>query len=218
MPRLPQQDMTLCALDNSLTKEQYEQLRRLLSTISESPSSRTFDFLSLNDLHTFQKLLTGFTVLFDGLAKSFNISRRRMVAIHKRWEASTTRIQIVRHEQTVQLLAFFKDFSHGTCMNFVIKSTEKFESFARSGVPYICIADAKFALPADKDEDFVCLDMPEYPGEHDDISIGFESENGISTAIPGEGRKLIFCVDRDTFANTLPATVTQLSRLESLRR
>ncbi|KAL9577482.1 MAG: hypothetical protein Q9203_007443 [Teloschistes exilis] len=182
MSRLPQKDMTLCSLDSSLTKEQYEQLRRLLGVISESPSLSTFDFLSLNDLHTFQKLLTGFTVLFDDMAKSFAISRRRMVAIHKRWEASTTRIQIVRHEQTVQLLAFFKDFSHGTCMNFVIKSTEKFESFSRSGVPYICIADAKFALPkveADTGSDFVCLDMPEYPGEHDDISIGFENENGM---------------------------------------
>ncbi|KAL8665618.1 MAG: hypothetical protein Q9202_002122 [Teloschistes flavicans] len=183
MSRLPQQDITLCSLDSSLSKEQYEQLRRLLSVMSESPSFRTFDFLSLNDLHTFQRLITGFTVLFDGSATSFAISRRRMVAIHKRWEASATRIQIVKHEQTVQLLAFFKDFSHGTCMNFVIKSTDRFESFSRSSVPYLCIADAKFALPrgegAGADSDFVCLDMPEYPGEHDDISIGFENENGL---------------------------------------
>lgn len=183
MSRLPQQDITLCSLDSSLSKEQYEQLRRLLSVMSESPSFRTFDFLSLNDLHTFQRLITGFTVLFDGSATSFAISRRRMVAIHKRWEASATRIQIVKHEQTVQLLAFFKDFSHGTCMNFVIKSTDRFESFSRSSVPYLCIADAKFSLPrgegAGADSDFVCLDMPEYPGEHDDISIGFENENGL---------------------------------------
>ncbi|KAL8692069.1 MAG: hypothetical protein Q9218_002828 [Villophora microphyllina] len=198
--RPPQQDMTLCFADDSLNREQYEHLRRLLSDINQSPSTKTFDFLSLNDLHTFQALITGFTILFDGFAKSFNIPRRRMVAIHKRWEASTTRIQIIKHEQTVQLLAFFKDFSHGKCMNFVIKSTERFESFSRSGVPYLCIVDAKFALPKGE-SGFVCLDMPEYPGEHDDISIGFESE-----------------YDRDTFAKALPATVTQLSRLESLRR
>jgi hypothetical protein len=47
------------------------------------------------------------------------------------------------------------------------------------------IVDAKFAMPKSKaegeagvDHEFVCLDMPEYPAEHDDITIIFDTEDG----------------------------------------
>ena len=66
-------------------------------------------------------------------------------------------------------------------MNFVLKETDFFEIFARSGQSFLRIVDAKFALPkseTDPARDFVCLDMPEYPGEHDDITIGFDSQQG----------------------------------------
>ncbi|KAL8835979.1 MAG: hypothetical protein Q9170_003102 [Blastenia crenularia] len=179
--RGPQNDMTVCFADNTLSKEQYDGLRQMLDFVARSPSLRVFDFRSLNDLHTFQTLITGFSVLFDGFAKSFAISRRRMVVpIYKRWEASMTRLQMVRHDKTFQLVAFFQDFSHGSCMNFVLKSTDVFESFSRSGMSYICIVDAKFALPkeaTDPNHQFVSLGMPEYPGEHDDITIGFETQH-----------------------------------------
>lgn len=81
----------------------------------------------------------------------------------------------------MQLLAFFEDFSHGKSMNFVLKGTDVFEYFSRSGKSGIKIVDAKFALPKSSEAEgaeFVCLDMPEYPGEHDDITIGFDSEKG----------------------------------------
>jgi hypothetical protein len=114
------------------------------------------------------------------MATSFTISRRRsMVPIYKKWEASLARVQIVRQEKVVQLLAFFGEFQHGTCMNFVLKGTDIMESFGRSGKFGIRMVDAKFALPK-KDEDpasnFLCLDMPEYPIEHDDITITFDTE------------------------------------------
>lgn len=105
-----------------------------------------------------------------------------MVPIYKKWEASLARVQIVRQEKVVQLLAFFGEFQHGTCMNFVLKGTDIMESFGRSGKFGIRMVDAKFALPK-KDEDpssnFVCLDMPEYPIEHDDIAISFDTESGM---------------------------------------
>lgn len=182
MLRAPQSDLTACFVDNALSKDDYESLRRMLDYIAQSPSLRIFDFHSVNDLHTFQALTTGFSVLYDGFAKTFAISRRRMVVpIHKRWETSLTRLQIVRHNKIFQLAAFFQNFSHGSCMNFVLKSTDVFESFSRSGIPYLCIVDAKFALPkqeTDPDHQFVSLGMPEYPGEHDDITIGFETDFG----------------------------------------
>ena len=174
--------MTVCFADNTLSKEQHEDLRQMLDYIARSPSLRVFQFPSVNDLHTFQALTTGFSVVFDGFAKAFSISRRRMVVpIYKRWEASETRLQIVRHEKTFQLVAFFRDFNHGSCMNFVLKSTDIFESFTRSGTSYLCIVDAKFALPKEGEDPkhrFVSLGMPEYPGEHDDITIGFQTDQG----------------------------------------
>lgn len=104
-----------------------------------------------------------------------------VVPIYKKWEASLARVQIVRQEKITQLLAFFADFHHGTCMNFVLKGTDHIESFGRSGKFGIRIVDAKFALPKKDDDpasDFVCLDMPEYPIEHDDIAITFDTESG----------------------------------------
>ena len=104
-----------------------------------------------------------------------------VVPIYKKWEANLARLQIVRQEKITQLLAFFADFHHGTCMNFVLKGTDHIESFGRSGKFGIRIVDAKFALPKKDDDptsDFVCLDMPEYPIEHDDITITFDSEVG----------------------------------------
>lgn len=114
------------------------------------------------------------------MATSFTISRRRsMVPIYKKWEAALARVQIVRQEKVVQMLAFFGDFQHGTCMNFVLKGTDIMESFGRSGKFGIRMVDAKFALPK-KDENpasnFVCLDMPEYPIEHDDLTVTFDTE------------------------------------------
>ena len=120
--------------------------------------------------------------MFARFASIFSIARRRMVVpIHRKWEANTVRLQVVQQEKVVQLLAFFGDFSHGKCMNFVLKSTDVFESFNRSGKSGIKIVDAKFALPKSEEDEtagFVCLDMPEYPAEHDDITITFESEKG----------------------------------------
>jgi len=122
---------------------------------------------------------------------SFGISRRRMVVpMYKRWEASCARLQIIQRDTVIQLLAFFKDSPYGTCMNFVLKTTDHFESLSKSVAKseqyYIRIVDAKFALPKKATEpgsNFVCLDTPEYPSEHDDITIGFDSEAG-KTATP----------------------------------
>jgi hypothetical protein len=112
-----------------------------------------------------------------------------VVPIHKKWEAGATRIQVVQQDGVAQLLAFFEDFSHGECMGFHLKGTDVFEVFSRGGKAGLKIDDAKFPLPkvlapevdeAQKAADaaFLCLDLPELPGEHDDISILFDSEAG----------------------------------------
>jgi len=111
-----------------------------------------------------------------------------VVPIHKRWEANRARLQVLKQDKIVQLVVFFEDFNHGDCMNFALKSTDAFESFNRSAKFCVRIVDAKFALPKDGEgarRKFVCLDMPEYPGEHDDIVITFETEAGMLKTTPG---------------------------------
>ena len=220
--RAAQQDMTWSFADGLLQEADISSLSHMLHTMGTSPSIRTYHFRCLSDLHSFQAMLTGFHVAYDGLASTFSISRGRM---HKRWEASTPRLQIIKQDRNVQLVAFFKDFIHGACMNFVLKVTDCFDTFARSGVCFLRIVDAKFALPkgeSDPARAFVCLDMPEYPGEHDDIIIGFDNEQGEhSKRLNGSDVKSSWtdqAADRDRFAETLPAPVNKMSRMASLRR
>ena len=184
--RHPQQDLTISISESQAPKEMPSEITDLLTKVAQSTSIRTYTFPRLVDLHEFQAAITGFTVVFDGLAASFNISRRRMVVpIYKKWDAATTRVQLVRKDRTVQLVAFFENFAHGECMNFTLKSTDIFEHFGRSGKFSLRIVDAKFPLPKGSGEGesavengFVCIDQVEYPGEHDDITIVFDSDAG----------------------------------------
>jgi hypothetical protein len=184
--RQPQQDLSLSVSEAQVAKELPKELAKVLAMLEKSESTRTYTFPSTKELHLFQAALTGYEVLFDGMASSFNISRRRMVVpIYKKWDAASTRLQVVQKEKVIQLVAFFENFSHGDCMNFALKSTDIFEASGRNGKFSVRIVDAKFAMPKSKaegeagvDHEFVCLDMPEYPAEHDDITIIFDTEDG----------------------------------------
>jgi hypothetical protein len=230
--RQPQQDMTVSISESQVPKDLPNKMNELLATIAASETSRTYTFPSHQELHLFQAALTGFSVLFDGMASSFNISRRRMVVpIYKKLDAATTRLQLVQREKVVQLVAFFENFSHGECMNFALKSTDVFESAGRHGKQMLRIVDAKFAMPkaraAGNDAGFVCLDMPEYPGEHDDITIVFDNESGMSNEPPKDpksanarrsGTWAKFWLDYEKFTKALPAPVKAASRMPSVRR
>ena len=186
--RQPQTDIGISVSEAQVPKELPRNMSDALQLLKNNQTIRSFEFADLRAVHKFQLSLTGFEVIFDSLATTFAIARRRMVVpIHKKWEAGSTRIQIVRSEDNqTQLLAFFEDFHHGHCLNFVLKGTDLYESLQRSGKVGIKFIDAKFPLPrmpTDKEEEyddmaFICLDLPDLPGEHDDISILFEKEAG----------------------------------------
>jgi hypothetical protein len=190
--RNPQLDMTASVLDRPGLADAPREFAALQNTVARSQTIRTYRFNSFKDLHALQAGLTAYTVVFDGIALSLNITRRRMVVpVHKKWDSGTARIQVVKHAQdgTLQLLAFFEDWSHGHCMSYVLRGTDVYEASGKMGKATIKFAEAKFPLPkggdsSDKggerrDEDrFLCLDMPDYAGEHDDISIVFEDEGG----------------------------------------
>ncbi|KAG8419874.1 hypothetical protein J3458_004703 [Metarhizium acridum] len=186
--RQPQQDITMSVSEAQVSKELPTNLADALQLLKANQTIRSYEFNNLKDLHEFQTAMTGFEIIFDSIATTFAISRRRMVVpIHKKWEAGFTRIQVVKLEdRQLQLLAFFEDFQYGHCMNFVLKGTDVYETFQRGSKAGLRFVDAKFPLPqlpADKDSDyddmaFVCLDLPDLPGEHDDIFIMFENEAG----------------------------------------
>ncbi|KAL7798097.1 hypothetical protein V8C37DRAFT_244834 [Trichoderma ceciliae] len=208
--RQPQQDVTIAIAESQVGKDIPRNMWDSLQLIKLHQTIRSIEFSTLKDLHAFQYAVLGFEVVFDALAVTLAIARRRMVVpIHKKWEAGYTRIQVIKQEdKQLQLLAFFEDFSHGHCMNFVLKGTDLYEAFHRGGKSGIRFVDAKFPLPrlpADKDGDyddmaFVCLDLPDLPGEHDDISIMFENEE-----------------DRDRLAQCLPAPIKGSSRISRLK-
>ncbi|KAK0631831.1 hypothetical protein B0T14DRAFT_559579 [Immersiella caudata] len=200
--RPPQNDMTIAVMEAMVHRDLPSEISHALDILRQTPTIRTLIFPSVAELHTFETAITGHKVLYDGVANSFAIARRRMVVpIHKKWEAGQTRIQVVQQDGVVQLLAFFDDFAHGKCMGFGLKGTDVFESFGKGSKAGLKIVDAKFPLPkpvvpgaedahAVAEVSFVCLDLPELPGEHDDISITFDSEQ-----------------ERDKVASCLPAPV-----------
>ncbi|KAF2644426.1 hypothetical protein P280DRAFT_392036 [Massarina eburnea CBS 473.64] len=211
--RDPQQDMAI-AIDSSRSDKNIpDALATMLRTLTSATTIRRLTFNSFKDLHAFQFAVTGFNVIFDGIASTFSISRRRMVVpIYKQWTANQIRIQIVQQDNVIQLLAFFENFSHADAMNFQLKITDTFEKSDKGGKPSVKLVDCKFALPVEerrgegkmgKEEGkltgwagvkrrFVCLDQIEYPGEHDDVLIGFDNSE-----------------TRDRFAEALPSAITQ---------
>ncbi|KAI0483366.1 hypothetical protein GGR56DRAFT_624103 [Xylariaceae sp. FL0804] len=204
--RQRQLDMTVSMLETLIPRESGREFASMQNSVQRSETIRTYRFPSFRDLHAFQAGLTGYQVLFDGIASGLNISRRRMVVpIHKKWEAGTTRVQVVQQDKTVQLLAFFEDWHHGQCMGFVLKGTDVFESFSRNGKAGLKLADAKFPLPRVPGEGegqaidmaFLSLDMPDFAGEHDDLTILFDDS-----------------MERDRLCATMPAPVkgSRLSR------
>lgn len=198
--RPPQDDLSL-SLD-SASKDLYmpKELNDVQRAIFMHSSIRTYSFFSLQDLHVFERAITGFTVRYDGLASAFSIARRRAVTAlskHKKIEATRTRIQIVSHEngRMVQLLAFFDDLPQTDALNFQLKGVDVFERHEGKtgrGKYGVKMVDVKFSLPKlDKEEKastadgkgrverkFVSLDMLEPPAENDDVVVGFEDENG----------------------------------------
>ncbi|EHL02814.1 hypothetical protein M7I_1076 [Glarea lozoyensis 74030] len=107
-----------------------------------------------------------------------------MIPRAKAWTPLYARLQILNRGKVRQLVAYFQEFSHGKCMNFRLKETDVFEKSKKGGLTILKFVDAKFSLPAGGKNDpglergFVCLDLLEYPGEHSNLYLGFDSNSG----------------------------------------
>lgn len=207
-------------------------LADLLFTVNFKPTIRSLTFASLPDLHAFQKVLTRYTVRYDAPASWFAITRRRMVVnIHKKLETNRVRLQVLTQGNITQIAAFFEDFSYADAIVFRVKSSDVFEKCKGDKGAKFCIklVDAKFSLPGrmkhhggDEDEGmdhnglpkvvkrrFINLEGLEYAEEHEDITIGFETEEGKSSVVCAAKRRLLTSTtDRERFCAELPAAAT----------
>lgn len=200
--RQPQRDLTMSVDARNAPHNVSDGVADVFRVTRNLPTVRTMTFASPTDLHAFEAAITGFSVRYDGLASNLAISRRRMVVpIYHKWTASNVRIQIVANAQStvIQLLAFMEDFAHAEALIFQIKTTDNFESVKGDGKNKkwaVKMVDAKFTLPpatSSKDEvlsveekakrRFVNLEGLDYAQEHDDITVGFDSQEGSSTLL-----------------------------------
>ncbi|KAK5107303.1 hypothetical protein LTR62_001396 [Meristemomyces frigidus] len=197
--REPQEDLTM-SIDVRQAPQEVVGAITGLSQLAQTHSTvRTFIFATADDLHTFQTSTTGFSVAYDGIASTFGIAHRMaMVPIYQKKQASSVRLQVVQRGNLTQVLAFMEDFVLADALCFQIRSTDTFERVKgdaktkKWGVKFV---DAKFRLhrPREKEKEcgvvegageervrrrFVNLEGLEYAEEHDDITIGFETEGG----------------------------------------
>ncbi|KAK4540086.1 hypothetical protein LTR36_009827 [Oleoguttula mirabilis] len=213
--RNPQEDLAMSVDTRQAPQHTADGVSELLRLAHEQATIRTYTFATSADLHAFQTAITRFTVRYDGVASTFGISRRRMVVpIYHKWQASKVRLQVVYQNSITQVLAFMEDFSHADALCFKVMSTDTFESVkgdSKGKKWAVKMVDAKFTLPkqekgeVDPEERtrrrFVNLEGLDYAEEHDDITIGFDTEE-----------------DRDKFAQALPAVTTRARGLTLKRR
>lgn len=184
-----------------------------MQTVSTKPTVRSLMFPSVTSLHAFQHVITRWTVRFDALASFFAISRRRMVVpIYKKLEATKVRIQVITQGGIIQVAAFFEDFAPADAMIFQVRASDVVEKAkGDKGARYrVKLVDAKFTLPRKGKEGlagddgheeagtreggmgwptgvkrrFVNLENLDYAEEHDDLTIGFENEDGMWHSSP----------------------------------
>ena len=236
--RMPQEDLTMSIDTRTIPPDVTESLIQLYQVVKQQMTVRTYTFASLPDVHAFQTALTGHTVRYDGIASTFSISHRMMViSINQRKQATNVRLQVVQDGPNfTQILAFMEDFSLADALCFQVKSTDTFERVKGDGKSRkwaVKFVDAKFKLPARRDEKgevnqeelvrrrYVNLEGLEYAEEHDDISVGFDTEEGECSDCASVGLvrpiKLTWCAERDRFAEALPAEA-KVSRGITLKR
>ncbi|KAI6876673.1 hypothetical protein KC338_g297 [Hortaea werneckii] len=216
--RGPQEDITASVDERHARPEVVDATTDLLRTCRSQATIREFRFASLPDLHNFQAAITGFIVLYDGVAASFGISRRMMVVpIHHKWQAANVRLQLVQAGNVTRVLAFMEDFTHADALCFQVKSSDNFEAGkgdSKGKKWTVKMVDAKFSLPrrekgeVDPEQKirrrFVNLEGLEYAEEHDDITVSFDTEQGTASIYHGRARDhtqakdMIDCFHDDT--------------------
>ncbi|SMY18668.1 unnamed protein product [Zymoseptoria tritici ST99CH_1A5] len=237
--RARQEDATLAIDVRSTPPHIVGELSKVHNFLTSGATLRTLSFPTVGALHAFHEAVTGYTVLFDGLATTFAISRRRMVVpIYKKLEAGNVRIVVVSRSATAggrqsfgpgagggggggcggvdtKVLAFMEGFAACEALCVRVREMDVVEKVKGGGVKLV---DAKFTLVAPGTGT---------GGEEEGDGGGFgglkgrfvnlegleyaEEHDDLTVGFEGEG-------DSDAFAQALPATVGNVSRGFTLKR
>ncbi|KAL3490611.1 hypothetical protein BJX62DRAFT_237896 [Aspergillus germanicus] len=184
--RLPQEDLSMTVAHDLVSKEHLAKIGSLLQSIQTKPSIRIVKFKTQADLHNFQEAVTGFRILYDGLATRFLITRRRkLLPLIKQWDTNLARVQLIQQGGRFQIIAFFHQFRHWKSLNFEITALDETEKMEQKGERGVRIRDAKYALPLNESgsgegelPSSLCLDELEFPTEHSDVAIMFGDVTG----------------------------------------
>ena len=196
--RAPQQDMNMTIRFRAVPSSAAKVAEQLLAQSQRHSTTWRYTFSTVEQLHAFQKCLTGADVLFDGIASSFRVSRGSGLRT-KREELGTTRLQIFHDGSgpTWKILAYFED---GQGMSLALGPSDTFERSNSKGKYSIRLVDAIVGLPAEDEGDekrgFLSVEDVAEGKERDDITVTFEGED-----------------DRDRLAQALPASVKKASSL-----
>ncbi|SMQ44964.1 unnamed protein product [Zymoseptoria tritici ST99CH_3D7] len=237
--RARQEDATLAIDVRSTPPHIVGELSKVHNFLTSGATLRTLSFPTVGALHAFHEAVTGYTVLFDGLATTFAISRRRMVVpIYKKLEAGNVRVVVVSRSATAgrrqsfgpgagggggggcggvdtKVLAFMEGFAACEALCVRVREMDVVEKVKGGGVKLV---DAKFTLVAPGTGT---------GGEEEGDGGGFgglkgrfvnlegleyaEEHDDLTVGFEGEG-------DSDAFAQALPATVGNVSRGFTLKR
>lgn len=177
-----------------------DQLTRTLQEASEVVKSQetlqTYEFATLEDLHDFQKAVTGRTVKYDGTAH-LKVPKSKTIlstlSTHKN-EHAAARIQVMSKGGHTRLAAFLDD---GRALNFDLKEWDVFEATDIKGdLPAVKLVDTKFTFAGDDStrdgRAYLPLSPEQHPDHDEDVTVGFDDEDG-----------------RAAFAASLPAEVKE---------
>lgn len=171
---------------------------QLLAQSRTKSSSWKYTFATLQEVHTFQKSLTGADVLFDRIASSFLVTRGNGLRTKKE-EFGATRLQLF-HDGSKQLWQVHAYFEDGQTLNFALDTNDVFERSNSKSNFSIRLVEVKITLPAAKDDDekrgFLCVEEVDDGIERDDITITFDEHEYV-----------------DQLAKVLPASVKKTSSL-----
>ncbi|KAF2404473.1 hypothetical protein EJ06DRAFT_579090 [Trichodelitschia bisporula] len=209
--RPPQSDLTVLVDPCPSSGLPAQVATSLVQAALQEATQRSYAFANLVDMHAFQSAVTGYSVLYDSTVRSFGATRRRSAGLGGRKkvvEAARARVQVFGENGargSVVVVAFCDGWALGESVAFVVRSGDTCERV--DGKDKGCgvrLLEAKFGIREGGGGAFVCLDVLEYPGECEDLWLGFE----------GDG-------ERDRFLDALPCAATTaqpVSRGMTLRR
>lgn len=154
-----------------------QSLKEASDVIRSQEVVQTWDFADPADMHAFQKAVTGFDVLYDGLTHMLMPSGHPTILGHKH-RYKDARVQILSKDKRTCLVAFPAD---GQALFVELHSRDVYEhAHVKDGQPAVRLIDAQFVFGP---ESSICegrshlpLSMELFANHKGDLTVAFDDE------------------------------------------